>query len=39
MTQDELNALKEAAMVLDDNGHEILAEQIWYVFEQNGGER
>jgi hypothetical protein len=31
MNTDELAALKRAAEVLDDNGREILAEQLWYV--------
>lgn len=35
----DLEKLKAAAEVLDDNAHEILAEQIWYVFEKNGGSR
>jgi len=35
----ELDALKTAAEILDDNGYEILAEQIWYVFENKGGSR
>lgn len=39
MTKTELAALKKAAEILDDNDHEILAEQVWYVFETNGGER
>lgn len=39
MTARELAALKRAAEVLDNNDHEILAEQVWYVFENNGGRR
>lgn len=39
MTKSELAALKKAAETLDENGYEILAEQIWYVFENNGGQR
>lgn len=33
----ELASLLEAAEALDDNGYEILAEQVRYVYEQNGG--
>lgn len=39
MTPGELDALRTAAEVLDEHDHEILAEQVWYVFEKNGGER
>lgn len=39
MDPEDLKALRIAAEVLDDNGHEILAEQVWYVFENNGGKR
>lgn len=39
MTKEELAKLQAAAEVLDDNGREILAEQIWWVFEAEGGER
>ena len=39
MEQDDLDKLKDAAEVLDDHGREILAEQIWYVFEIEGGVR
>lgn len=39
MDKDELDKLREAAEVLDDNGREILAEQLWYVFESEGGRR
>lgn len=31
MLREDLAALKRAAQVLDDNGREILAEQLWYV--------
>ena len=39
MNASDLEKLKAAAEVLDDNNREILAEQIWYVFETCGGER
>lgn len=35
----DLNALQKAAEVLDDHEHEVLAEQVWFVFESHGGER
>lgn len=38
-TRDQLKALRKAAEALDDNGYEILAEQLWHAFEANGGER
>lgn len=31
MTHDELEVIKKAAEILDDNGREILAESLWYV--------
>lgn len=33
MTKEQLEKLKAAAEVLDDNGREILAEQLWYVYD------
>ncbi len=39
MDTGDLKALRDAAEVLDDHGYEILAEQVWYVFEQKGGVR
>lgn len=35
----DLDKLKAAAELLDAAGYEILAEQIWFAFEQNGGSR
>lgn len=39
MNEVELLHLKHAAETLDDHNYEILAEQIWYAFEANGGQR
>lgn len=37
--EDFLQAIKIAAEGLDERGFEIAAEQLWYIFENRGGER
>lgn len=36
-TKGELDTILEAAQILDDNGYEILGEQLHYVEENNRG--
>lgn len=37
--RNDLERLRRAAETLDDHEYEVLAEQVWFVYESNGGQR